>query len=513
MKSSLSSLQALGRRGSGWFREFRRRVRAFRDALWKDLYQDRRRREPVTGLRLRRNMLEWTTLREGRHGLEKLAHRRVQLEGEAAVFTEPDKLAAEIRRQCPELTGAISLGLPAEHMLLRVVDLPATDAAEVAGMIKLQLDKFSPFPEDRMAVSYERLHTTAEGCRALVTAARKETIDFATAVLVKAGLDLQRVDADALGWWRVLADQAAAPAAGRQILILLEAEGGIMLAVQDGVPAAIQAVGAPEGSAGEDYAAELAHEIGAFILALDLERGVASVSGLDCWCRDAAPDGLAEKLQARLGQAARFHSLDTLPPLSEGLARRMLRPWFESAPAPDRAAAAVVDLVPPDQRRAEGALRVKRRVIAATILVLGLWLAGGVVFMGGYLWEQRRLKDLERRMAALQKPADEVRAMQRRARAFEQYLDRRRSALECLREISQLLPAEATLTAFQFKKGKSIILRGEALTVNPIYDFKQGLDKSALFKNIDLGSVQPSKRKEATVHTFQITIHLPEEQP
>jgi len=95
----------------------------------------------------------------------------------------------------------------------------------------------------------------------------------------------------------------------------------------------------------------------------------------------------------------------------------------------------------------------------------------------------------------------------------EQYLDRKRSALECLREISQLLPADISITAFQFKKAKSITLRGEALTVNPIYDFKEALDKSSLFRKIEMGSTQPSKRKEATVQTFQMTIHLPEEQP
>lgn len=495
----------------GGLRDFRRRARAFRSALWKDLYRDRRRREPMTGLRMRQNILEWTTLREGRGGLETLAFRQVKLEGDPALFTDPDKLAAEIRRQCPDLTGAVSLGLSAEHMLLRVIDLPATDPDEVAGMIKLQLDKYSPFPEEHMAVSYERLQTTADGCRALVAAARKETIDFAGAALVKAGLDLQRIDADVLGWWRVLADQGAVPVAGRQILILLEAEGGIMVAVQDGVPAAIKTFGAQAGLPADEYGAELVREMGEFILALDLEQGVAPVRGVDFWHRDLAPDALAEKLQAELGQAVLLHNLAALPPLSEGLARRMLRPPFEAAPK--REAAAVVDLIPADRRRSDDSLRLKHRVLAASLLVFLLWLALGAGFMAGFALEKRSLKKLEQQMTALQKPADEVRAMQRRSRAFEQYLDRKRSALECLREISQLLPDDTILTAFQFKKGKNIVVRGEALTVNPIYDFKQGLDKSPLFKKIDMGSIQPSKRKEATVQTFQITIQLPEEQP
>ena len=101
--------------------------------------------------------------------------------------------------------------------------------------------------------------------------------------------------------------------------------------------------------------------------------------------------------------------------------------------------------------------------------------------------------------------------MQNQVRSFEQYLDRSNSALECLREISQYLPKDVLLTSFQFKKGKSVGIRGEALAVNAIYDYKQALDKSRMFARVEMGSIQPGKRKTTSVHTFQMTLQLKEQ--
>ena len=81
-------------------------------------------------------------------------------------------------------------------------------------------------------------------------------------------------------------------------------------------------------------------------------------------------------------------------------------------------------------------------------------------------------------------------------------------ALECLREISLALPGDVLLTAVQFKKGRTVSLRGESRDVEPVYDFKQALDRSALFQGVEMGSIQPSKRKDLTVQTFQMTLQL-----
>lgn len=510
--NSSSTIQPQGKSRRGRWRDVRQQTGVFWLAFRKDLRQGRTKGEPATGLRVRRKFLEWATLCEGKKGMQTLSAGRAPAVGDETAWADAAKLAAEMRSRGPALRGPIAWGLSPEHMLLRVVDLPSTDPREMDGMIKLQLDKFSPFPEERVAFSYECLQATEGGFRVLIVAVPKEEVDFAGAVCRQAGLDLRRIDADVLGWWRVLADQGAVPAEGRRLLLLLDEEAGILFAVQQGAPVAVKTVASRGELSEEEYAAEIAHEMGAFILSLDMEQGVAPVAGLEVWHRGAPPAPLLAKLKTELGQDTCARDLDSLPSPSEGLARRLLQPSGGPASAVGRDRPATLNLVPAEWRADEDAQRVQRRLVAASVLALGLWLALGLGFTGGYLWQQRSLAKIELRRAELQKPADAVRAMQRSARSFEQYLDRKYSALECLREVTRLLPEGVTLTAFQFKKAKNIILRGEARTVEPIYDFKQALDKSKLFKQIEMGSTQPGKRKEETIQTFQLIVHLPEGQ-
>ncbi|MBU4286235.1 MAG: PilN domain-containing protein [Kiritimatiellae bacterium] len=470
-------------------------------------------RNSITGLRVRDTFLEWTTLGSGKNGIEVLATRQVQLEGPSADgLTDPGQRAEAIRRQCPDLTGPVTIGLAPGQMLMRVVDLPTTDPVEMADMINLQVDQFSPFPEDRMAVSCEVLSATETTCRVLIAAVPKEQIESLGELFRPIGVTIRRIDAEIMGWWRLLADHGAIPAQGRHLLLLLEPSGGVWIAVQDGLPQAVKAISPMEGLTPEEYAEELAGDMGALIVSLDLECGVVPVGGLDCWSRDLDTTVIVARLQQELGHTVRLQSLKVLPPLSEGLARRMVNPPF-AAHARAQGIQAVLDLVPAAWRTAATSQRFHKRLILAVGVAIGLWLVGVVGLFVGFQWNRLQLNQLEARLVALQKPVDDVRSLQRQIHSFETYLDRQRSALECLREISVVLPNDVDLTSFQFKKGKTIALRGEARAVEPIYDFKKSLDKSPLFKSIEMGSTQPSKRKDLTVQTFQMNVQLKEDKP
>ncbi len=466
----------------------------------------------ITGLRVRDTWLEWTTLGLAKKGIEVLAARSVQLEGDAAVATDPVQRAETIRRQFADLAGPVTIGLAPGQMLMRVVELPTTDPVEMADMIKLQVDQFSPFPEDRMAVSYEVLSATETTCRVLIAAVPKEQVESLGELFRAVGVTIRRVDAEIMGWWRLLADHGAIPPQGRHLLLLLEPSGGVWIVVQDGLPQAVKAVSPMEGLTPQEYAEELAGDMGSLIVSLDLEHGVVPVGGLDCWCRDLDMTAIVARLQQDLGVAVRLQALADLPPLSEGLARRMLVPPF-AAHMRVQGLKAVLDLVPAEWRATATSRRFRTRLFLAAGVALGIWLVGVIGFFIGFQWNRMQLSRIEARLAELQKPADAVRNLQRQIHSFETYLDRQRSALECLREISAVLPQDVDLTSFQFKKGKNIVLRGEARSVEPIYDFKKSLDKSPLFTSIEMGSTQPSKRKDLTVQTFQLNVQLKEDKP
>lgn len=502
------------------WRRLRRKVLAGRDLFWKRSSSSR---NPVTGLRIGGSFIEWTTLRDAKDGIEILAVNNAVLTGDADKTSPPADKAPEtaaperedreeqIKLHCSEINGSVSLGIAPDKMLMRVAELPTTDPAEMANMIQLQVDTFSPFADDRIVVSYEILSADEERVRVLIAAVQKDLIEAAGSLLKKSGLDVQRIDAEVLAWWQLISEKAQLPDEGRYLFLILEPWGGVWIAVQRRVPLTFRAVSPAGDLPFGEFAREVARDGGALVLSLDSEYGSAPLSGLEIWCRGVDAGELSAALNEEFQHEVKINSLDTIAPVCEGLARRFLGTNLSPALARVRQGQAALDLVPESWRSAVIAQRLRRRLLAATVGVLVVWIAALAAFFGVYQYQHYRLTRQEAKLNALHKPAEEVRLMQNQVRSFEQYLDRKNSALECLREVSQCLPKDVLLTSFQFKKGKSASIRGEALTVNPIYDYKQALDKSKLFDKIDMGPVQPGRRKATNVNTFQMTARLKEQ--
>lgn len=470
-------------------------------------------RNPVTGLRIGDSFIEWTTLRETKAGLEISASNNAVLPLlplDAGQPPEAENRAEQIKLHCSEIKGAVSVGITPDKMLMRIAELPTTDPAEMAKMIQLQVDAFSPFPDDRMLVSHEILSADEAGVRVLITAVQKDLIETAGNVLKKTGLNIQRIDAEALAWWQLISESVQLPDEGRYLFLVLETWGGVWIVVQRRTPLTFRAVSPAGDMPFDEFAREVARDAGALVLALDSEHGSAPLSGLEIFCRGIDSGALSSALREELAYEAKINSLDTIAPVSEGLARRFIGTTLAPSLTRVRNGQAALDLVPESWRSTVIAQRIRRRLLAATVGVLAVWITALIAFFGVYQFQHYRLTRLEKMMKALQKPAEEVRLMQNQARSFEQYLDRKNSSLECLREVSQNLPKDVLLTSFQFKKGKSAVIRGEALAVNAIYDYKQALDKSPMFAGIEMGNIQPGKRKATNVHTFQMTAKLKE---
>lgn len=465
-------------------------------------------RTTATGVVIQGKGLEWTLVRENNGNIDVAASKQQELEIEDAVLTDPEQLGTEIKRQCAELSGPVTLGLPYDQMLMRIVELPTTDPVEMNSMIGLQIDKFSPFPEDKIAVSYEVLANYEGGCRVLIVAVQKDVIEFMGTVFGTAGIKLHRIDADIMGWWRLISNHGDISDSNRHVILLLESGKGSWLIIQQGVPVLFNTASPGDDLSEEGYASEIVEELNSMILSLDVEHGAVPLNGLDIWHRNVDPENLVKCLQDEFNLKARVFSLDSLPLLSEGLARRLLNPPFVPSVGKLQGLRSVLDMVPLVWRQQEAASGVKRRLIIATGLILGVWVLSGSAFMAGFHVEKSRLKALENQMSLLREPTEEVRILQKRVKSFEQYLDRTHSGLECLREITRMLPEDVYLTSFKFRKGKNAFFRGEAISVEPIYDFKQALDKSSLFSRIDMGSTQPSKRKGATFQTFQMSCKM-----
>jgi hypothetical protein len=454
-------------------------------------------KEAITGLVWRDDAVEWTTLRAGRG--EPVASGRERLAAAQGVEEEgaPDAAApAEcLKAACSAIPrGPVSLAVGSEHVLLRVLDLPATDDAELAAIITLQADKFSPFPLDTMVVGWEALRREGAATRALVAAVRREVVDEQGRRLAEAGLSIGRVDAAVLGWCALLARAGEIAPDLRDVVLLCDAGPPEVVVFDQGLPVLFRALDACAGLAGDALAGELAHEVGYTLMSAEMEQGAAVRQRVTLWgATDMA--AAAGRIGADCGCEARACRLEALGALSEGVALRAARREG-------------LDLTPPAWRAAERSRTFRRRLVGAAVALGGLWIAGAAVLLGGLAVENAREAGLRREQARWREPADAVRELRRRTAIVKRYMDRGDSALEFLRAVSAVLPAGVELTSFSYRKGEELRLSGEADRVEQVYEFKNAIDAGDMFQGESiLQGPRADRRKRKEV--FDIIVELP----
>jgi hypothetical protein len=362
-------------------------------------------------------------------------------------------------------------------------------------MVELQIDALSPFPPETVAYSYEVLETGASSTRVLIAIVQKSVVELVGSALHHRKLLIDRLTLSTAGWWSILRRRPGFNTPGRRVMLIAENQSCDLLVADGDVPVLVRSHALLEGLTQEDFAQDITEETIAAMTALELEHGAQPIADFTIWMGEGAPEGLPEALSVNGGWQVHREPLKALGSLSEGVAHQE-----------EEAAGGKLDLVPEAWRLEEKNRRIKRGLALASGVVLALW----VLAIGAILaWQElqtRALGKLDAQLAALKPAAQEVRDARRRVQALGLYGDFTRSALECVREIASLMPADLELNQLTFEKGKAIALSGEAPTPQPIYDFKKALDASSLFFGTELQGPIRSRNRE----TFRIAIALQE---
>lgn len=458
-------------------------------------------REIITGLKITDSSLEWTSLEKTKDGFKVADSGKADLEShvstEGAESKVTDKgLSALISKNKKHLDGTLTLGLPSEQILMRVVKLPAVPDDELTGMVQLQVDKLSPFPVENMVVSYEILEKGKDFYHVLVAAIKNDVVDQLGKLLADADIFPSRVDSDVLGWARLLKEADVVAKTGRQIVILLSDSVPEIIVFQDGLPIVFRSLSGQGPLSNDEFASEIAGETANTIMSIELEHGVSKSCSLSVWCHNAPPEKLEESLRQTCPYEFSIRSISELPSVSEGFARR-------SADGGQ-----LLDLTPLSWRVSGDEKLFKQRVMIAGGATVGLWALCVIFFLGGLFYQQNKLKILQAEFELTQKPAKEVLDMRRRVNIIKRYSDRTYSALECLREVVGILPEGIDLTSFEYKRASgppTVTINALASAVDAVYEFKNGLDGSKLFLKGALKGPVTQKDKQA----FQIDMKLP----
>lgn len=455
----------------------------------------------ITGLVTRGQRLDYTVVRRRKGRPEVEDQGTVDLPSPWGDMSSPEAIEA-LKEALGKTKGFRSVALTTERALLRVVDLPTTDPAEMPDMVELQVEKISPFSLDQVVLSHETLSEQGPVSRVLMASVQREVIEQAAAPFEAAGHLPNRVDLDVLGWWELIRDAGHVPDQGRQAYLLLDQEGTELVVTQDGVPVLFRALGGHEYSDEQAWFEELADEAAYTLAALESEWGLMPVNHLQCWhWGEQAPRPLFDLISKETGLTISAERFESLPCLSEGLARRAAR---EGTPP--------LNLALPEWALGRRSKRTRRHVAIGVSALLAVWAL--VILSLFFLVRQGRTSTQTMEVSAQRKETDagEVRRLKGRVDALEKRLDRRYSALECLREISVLLPAEVEISTFMYKKSSDVSIRGQAPATTPVHNFVEGMEKSSLFTEVkteDIRSRMVSNRRQTT---YRLTGVLPSEE-
>ncbi|MEE9369306.1 MAG: PilN domain-containing protein [Pontiella sp.] len=443
--------------------------------------------------------LEWSTHTITDEGDEPLQKGNLPVVLPDEIFEE-GLASIQLPEELTEhLSGEVTVALRTSELLIRTMEFPSPDPAEIADMVGFQIDKISPYPLDQLAVAHEILSTSEDAALVLMAAAKRDSIDAIGDTFEKQGVQIHSIDVRVLGWLQLMGDQEKLTATGSEILFIVDGIDFVLAVMLNGSPLVIRSLHAQLDDM--TVVDELTEEIGYTLTTLDAERDFPTPSTINFWSNGDLPAALRSKLSKKCGLKVVYHELSALPDLSEGILRRTLS-------AENR-----IELIPREWVEYQSRKKMNRKFSIIAGAIVSVWLLFLLIFLSVHKVRDIKLNMTKADAVEITPAAKVAQNNQDKLRALTSFTDRSDSALECLREITNMLPAgDIEFVSYNYKKGKGITLRGTANSDDMVYDFFKSLSSSAFFERLKDQSVNTKTTKGVRRTVYSVTLELPTEE-
>ncbi len=393
------------------------------------------------------------------------------------------------------------LGMPASNALMRVIDLPTQEPDELREMSALQIEKVSPFASDQTAVAHEVLATTsAESSRVLTAGFNLTRIEQWGGIFREAGLNPERIDLNLCARWNSMPKPSTdhdADDPRRIVHLLVRPDGCDAIVTDDGIPILFRELVRRDSMSESEYREETAAQTAYSLATCEIEYGPSTNCAIRITQENDRPlPELETALQQTGVSDLAIQSVNEFPDLCESLARRATSGRRKT-----------LNLAPAGWRLAEMDRKRRQRIILTLGAAAAIWVMTIGALYGSLHVGRQRLHQMEQRYATMEPDYQATTNTRQRVRNLTQYTDQTRSALESLRDISARQPEGINLSSFDYRKGSLIRIAGEAENAALIYDFRNALDDSPLYTELDLSSIARAARNDT--ETFRMNIGLP----
>lgn len=385
------------------------------------------------------------------------------------------------------------LCLPRLQATCRYIKVPSRAKGEIENIIRLQAPRYLPYPAAELISGYEIISTDRQGFSSISLAiAHKDTVERLVRIMKELKTDNFMVILSSYGISNLY--EAAMPAAdtARLCIDLDQGEADFLIIAQRKLLYS-RALKLP---AQADRSAILADEINKTRDAFIKETGIRAEEKIFI--------GGEAKLSKLLTQELRTKGCDTLEAdFRQVIAKKEIiektAPFNTSFSALLGAGLKDADdslnLLPQEIR--ESMLKVSRKkdLLRNAGLILLIILISGLAIFKNIVNKEVYLKDIKAQLSKISKEAKPLEEVQERIDFIEKRSKREFTILDLIYDLRNELPADLSLTAFNYEDSKQIVLRGRSSDMAAVFELVSRLERSPVYKNFNCKVRYATKRK------------------
>lgn len=340
------------------------------------------------------------------------------------------------------------LALSLDRLLATILKIPADRLEETQTVAEEALKKMSPYPDEPLKVSCERLSESESGAIVAAAALPESVADAMGDALDAAKASVRRVDVLAFGALRAFLGSSSAPVDASRRLVLIEDGPAIAAFVLDGAtPVALRAI-----SPGGDMRRET------MLLLLEAE----DVAGPAKLKEIFATDGIEADGIGGIAPVVRI-----AVPEEDAIAAVRERSFEPDA----------IDAIPESWSGVLDETRFKSKMKVWLSAAAAVWLAAVTVLAGVPKYREYRAGRYDTMRKTHRAAYRNVSERKAQVEAVRSVSNHDLGALETLRVVTSVLPEGVTLSKWNFKRGDRLSFGGTAENGNQqlVYDFKDGL--------------------------------------
>ena len=399
-----------------------------------------------------------------------------------------EKLPNIIREK---LHGNIYISIPTSKVLLINDTFPTLEPSEISQIVKIQIDKISPYPADKLIYGYEIIENNDESSDVIMMGVHNDVILQAESFSTKK-LNLINIDCRIFSWLELTKKIIDDSILQNQILIINDSIELVILFFINKKIKLIRPLFLEIDHL--DFITELSYEINYSLQSLDLKSN--EFDQISIWNYSNWDNININKLNTSTNIIVNQYNLESLGKISEGMLQRVNK-------------INIVNFLPKQihekQEQRKIFNKLKYYVISSSIIIILILLFFEII----YGIRANKLNKLNNYYEGIIPQANIAIQNNKKLDTLKNYTDKSNSSLECIREITDLLPAgDIEFVSFNYSKNKSITIRGTAINDDIVYEFFTSLGKSKMFESLKNQSINTrvSNGKRRTI--FSISIDL-----